>query len=195
MNNKTDKYLSITNNILVFIEMAICLLYAINYYNLNNNFMLLGSMGAGLLPLIIYIIDLLTKQKISVKVKTIYLLFIFISADLGAVMGLYSSTLYYDKFVHFASGLLTSWLFAQILGHYYSTREMDKSAFIFSIFCFNATIALFWEIMEYTLDLILNQQIQRGLTDTMTDMIAAVVGGIVITIIYAFKLKKRELKK
>ena len=65
--------------------------------------------------------------------------------------------------------------------------------FIFGIVFISAGL---WEIIEYSVDLITASNLQHnkdtGVVDTMEDMIACFVGGILSSIFYGFTLRRRE---
>ncbi|MDD2469330.1 MAG: DUF2238 domain-containing protein [Bacilli bacterium] len=134
---------------------------------------------------ILYIIDIKIGYKIPVIVKTISLSFLFISAVLGSVVDLYDYIPLYDKITHFLSGIAVSWLFII----WVLRKNKDYNVCILRIMCFNAAIAAFWEVGEYLVDLVFNTNFQKGLTDTMLDMIMAIIGGLLITLIYKWKRK------
>ena len=65
---------------------------------------------------------------------------------------------------------------------------------IIFIIIFTLAIAGLWEFFEFFSDLILKGDAQRvvtsGVTDTMTDMIAAFISSIIFSCIYHYKASK-----
>lgn len=188
---KDSKILLFINNVIALLSILICAIYAIIYYNMDDYFLMIASIGAAIVPIFIYFIDKIIKRKMPISLKTVFLIFYFISAPLGAIANLYTLVPYYDKFVHFTSGILVSWLFILGYTHFIKNKYNDIKIFLLFLNCFNATIALLWEILEFSLDFIIKREFQKGLTDTMLDTIVAVIGGLIVTVIYLRKHKRK----
>ena len=139
----------------------------------------------------LYIIQKLFKIKINDGINFIYILFIFIAHFLGVIVNLYSSIYWLDKFVHFASGIMTSLAAIYILiKNKYSKKVILNVLFIIS---FSMLIASCWEIFEYTASQYFNVDPQKvlltGVNDTMGDLIVALLGSLLVSISYYFENK------
>ncbi|MDD2202918.1 MAG: DUF2238 domain-containing protein [Bacilli bacterium] len=188
MSKDMEKVLRKINKLIIILSILICGLYAVMYYVHHDYLMVTASIIAIGLPFLIYLVDAKVK-KTSLPIKTFYLLFIYASAVIGGVGEFYSLFNPYDKIVHFISGVLITWVFLVLVQPY--VKKYTTNLILFTVICFNSMIALLWEVGEFTFDLIFKTSVQRGLYDTMTDMIVAVVGGLIIALIYA--LKKHQL--
>ena len=67
-------------------------------------------------------------------------------------------------------------------------------------FSFAVTIGTFWEIFEFTMDQLLNLNMQKpmmgdpsGLTDTMWDMIVNAIGAFIISFMGWLYLKRKQI--
>ena len=139
-----------------------------------------------LVPLII--------KKIKLKIKDdkifLYLIFIFIADFLGCVVNLYNTVSWFDLFAHFLSGIFT---FILGLIIYDKIAPNNKNKVLKTLFCLGivAIIIVVWEIIEFTGDNLIGSNLQHnldtGVNDTMTDMIVALLGGILSSVYTFFK--------
>ncbi|MDD7792844.1 hypothetical protein [Clostridium sp. 'White wine YQ'] len=133
--------------------------------------------------------------------RTIYnliVIFIFLAMFLGKVCGFYKTFYYWDKFLHLISGMILACIGYLIF--YKLTREIDRKSLnpllgvLFSLF-FSITMAGVWEIYEFTTDQLFGLDSQRySLIDTMGDIIAGAIGGILVTLRIYFFQKGNELR-
>lgn len=136
----------------------------------------------------LYIIQKLFKIKIDERLNLIYIIFIFIAHFLGVIVNLYKQIYWFDKFVHFLSGIISSVFAIYIL---FMVKIKKNIAFnILFIISFSMLIASCWEIFEYIVSCIFNVDPQRikltGVSDTMGDIIVAFLGSILVAIYYYF---------
>ena len=143
------------------------------------------------LPFIFY----KTKFMLSQKQLFLYYLFIFLADYLGCVCRFYDYIIWYDVVIHFLSGILSVKLGLFILEKFNVVNNV-----IFSIvFCLIMVMAIsgFWEIFEYVCDFVFCLDMQRaivgGVRDTMQDMIAALLGGIVYIEFMILKIKDVDI--
>lgn len=190
----TTKILPKVNLIVVGLSIIICIIYSGIYYQQQDHVMTIMSIVSIFLPILIYIVPKLWKQKLPETIKFAYVVFVFISATLGGVADFYGSIYLFDKAVHFISGLLVAWLFTGVFINYYKHKKYNSWFYALSLTCVNTTVACFWEVGEFLFGMISGKQVQFGLTDTMLDMIAAIIGGLIIMIIYIIKFKRVGIK-
>lgn len=119
---------------------------------------------------------------------------------LGTAMGMYKKLFWWDLFTHGYFGFLC----CAIVYYLYVNFEKKEPKWIQYVIFMLLTIAFaaLWEIYEYVADLFLHSDMQgvesaieKGispLTDTMTDMIIAIAGGLVF---YLALWIKKALKK
>lgn len=133
-------------------------------------------------------VDLLRifKVKVSREFECAYLLFVIPAMVLGIDFDVYKIIYPFDKIVHGLSGVLAVYGSREILDQ--ASGKPDKTVFkvMFSI-CFVAFTAVMWECFEFLCDQLMHtnmqELIQCGTEDTMYDMVVAMVGGTVGTII------------
>ena len=128
--------------------------------------------------------------KVSDEIFFGALIFIFLASPMGSILNLYRTFDPYDKIVHFISGILLA-----VFGMAIMRQLMIKSKntelrvfivpMIFAACMFSSGAAGIWEIFEFTADKLAGGTMQRGMADTITDMVAGNLGALVYGI-YAF---------
>ncbi|AGK53272.1 hypothetical protein [Bacillus sp. 1NLA3E] len=170
--------------------IVLCLLYiffmgavAVYYYLNGESFkaiVAVGGVGCGAIPLLL---ALFTKLKFNLPLIFSYLIFLFGSQYMGSILGWYRNG-WWDTFLHLISGAILA--FAGIaLYERLVHREASKEISPWIIFLFTVSFAalggVLWEIYEFSSDELLNMTLQGGGNkDTMTDLIADTVGGLII---------------
>ncbi len=114
----------------------------------------------------------------------------------GAMFRLYDIIPVYDLLLHLASGILLTFA-----GHYllvlllrrHPQAELPRSVELAFSWLFAAASAGVWEIYEFTVDQLFGLDSQLGsLTDTMGDIIAGTIGGLLGLGLLTAYLKKRK---
>lgn len=123
------------------------------------------------------------------------MIFDVFAASLGSVINLYKTVGFYDRFVHYLSGVLLAEAGMIIIDHLFRSRNIKDDIFIklsFAFF-FSCACAGFWEIYEFTADILINADMQGGNTNTMGDIVSGVLGALTYFIVYYFinRSKKR----
>lgn len=131
------------------------------------------------------------KIKLPESMEFVYLLFVFLAQFLGSVVNLYSSIYWFDSFTHFISGILTA-VFALAILNWFQKYDTKSVAFnIFFMIAFSLMVASLWEMFEFTSDQLLGGDTQKvletGVSDTMKDMIVALLGAILTCIYYGYE--------
>lgn len=136
--------------------------------------------------------------KLSEKEKSVFYGYIFVADFLGCVVNLFAKISWFDTFSHFLSGIfffLVGLKLLKMFKQYNSKNIIFNLLFIFGIVFISAGL---WEIIEYSVDLISGSNLQHnkdtGVVDTMEDMIACFVGGVLCLIFYLigkFKTRKK----
>jgi len=177
------------NKLLIILMILITIGVSIFDYRIDRVFTYILLIPTLLVPLLC--------KKIKIKLNNldimIYYIFILVVQVLGCICNLYNIIWWYDLFAHFISGIFTFYI-GLILLKNFKINIKDKFIFIlFFCICFSALIALLWEIIEFTGDSLFNLNVQHskttGVTDTMQDMIIAMIGTVITTIIYYLKNK------
>ncbi len=96
----------------------------------------------------------------------------------------------YDKIVHFFSGILLASLDAMIMSMLLkrAVHTIKTKAYLFTqaafAFFFSSAFAGIWEIFEFTADRLSGGDMQRGMVDTVTDIIAGNTGALTYFLIF-----------
>jgi hypothetical protein len=112
--------------------------------------------------------------------------FIFITLFLGHIQRFYDHVPFWDKFVHFQSGLLlgaTGYIIIYLLNEQRTSR-LDLTPGFVSVFAiiFSLAIGAIWEMLEFAADYALSIHWQDGLSDTMWDLIVNAIGAVIISV-------------
>lgn len=120
------------------------------------------------------------------------LFFVYCASPVGSVLNLYRSVGPYDKIVHFFSGILLAWLAVVLLSRLFdrAVSEVENTKLYMLLQCafaffFSSAGAGIWEIFEFTTDRLTGGEMQRGMVDTVTDIIAGNTGALTYCIILA----------
>ena len=184
-------------NIFSIIHITIYLIYAscIVYFVTVRNF---RSIIVSILSLIGIIILIILNKKYkhlfgNLLVNTL-IIFIAISILGGTCFDFYRFN-HFDDVLHITSGFIGC-MVARIL-FYFSQNETDiprkRIFFVIYMFMFSMGIASIWELIEFGLDRYLGFDCQAGgITDTMFDILDCLIGSVIATIYYYFKIRKAE---
>ena len=136
---------------------------------------------------VVWLFYKLFKLKPVNQLNTIIFAFIFLAYTMGEVLAGYYWIPHFDKVCHALSGTFTGIL--GIIMYYVLKpgRRMERGDFaactVFML-CFAMAIAGMWEIGEFTISLVTDLDPQwvegTGVTDTMTDMIACLIGALAL---------------
>ncbi|WLV24582.1 hypothetical protein QR721_13210 [Aciduricibacillus chroicocephali] len=123
-----------------------------------------------------------TRTPFSSLMNISYIAFLFSSQYLGTIRHWYGLG-WWDTFIHFISGLMLAFIAKATFEHFFRSLEkmtVPIAKFLF-ILSFSALGAVLWEIYEFSGDQFFATTMQGGGNfDTMTDMIAGVIGGLIV---------------
>jgi len=132
----------------------------------------------------------LFKIKFTEKMNFAIGVFIFLSMYLGKLLNFYSLVPHWDDFLHLTSGIILGMIAYMILLNVFKEEKfnmLDKKFITFFIIIFGVACAGFWEIFEFSGDMLFGFNSQGGsLLDTMTDIINGTIGATVVAILYYF---------
>ena len=142
-----------------------------------------GGFLAGIsLPFLPAIVEKVYKSHISFRIQLVYYVFLFISLDLGICLDWYKTAPYFDKVVHFGSGVLSALVGYYALA-YFKELKNPRGFKILFIISLCMLIAVGWECFEFCCDKFLGQSMQQlvsvGVDDTMFDLLSAAAGSII----------------
>lgn len=139
----------------------------------------------------LYIIQKLFKIKINESTNFIYVIFIFMAHFLGVIYDLYTKIYWFDKLVHFLSGIVSSFGAIYILVKFKKNKNLFFD--ILYIIAITLMIASLWEVFEYLASYYFNVDPQKvvltGVSDTIGDIIVAFLGSILVSISYYYENK------
>ncbi len=178
------------NNLLIILSIIIGVTYLIisGNYILTQILLCLGLIPILLIPKILRYI--FKSINISNGLELTYIIFIIMTMLFGSLMGGFSMISWYDSFTHFLSGML-SFVVGISLLVWLKKYKQDSIAYniLFAIML-TLSVAVLWECCEFTIDLIFKTDTQKvittGVTDTMKDMICALLGAILLAIPYYY---------
>lgn len=155
----------------------------------NNIVYILKDLSIILTINALYIIKKVFKLEISKEVNFIYIIFIFMAHFLGVVCEVYNEVYWFDKFIHFLSGILTAFMALYIIIKF--RKESNVKFTVLFIIAFSLMCASLWEIFEYLSSYYFSVDPQRvvltGVTDTMGDIIVAFLGSIIVALSYYYE--------
>lgn len=172
--------------ILKYTLSAIGVVLLILHFVPNTGFTKVWSyLATILLPFVIDIVRL-TGVKVSKQFELCYLIFLIPAMILGIDFDIYKVFYPLDKIAHGFSGVLSAFGAKEILDQA-SAKPDEKWFKILWTIAFVGFVAMLWECFEFACDQIggtsMQQLIAPGISDTMYDMIVAMIGGIIGTIL------------
>ena len=174
------------NNLIIIVLLVVS--YIIALYNLKRKILVRFLIAISSL-FVLLVPKLLRKFKIKISdnLEFAYLLFIIFAYFLGTVINFYGMISSYDTIMHFLSGIFEAYIAIQILQNSKNNKQLD----ILFIIGFVSLISVCWETFEFTASILLKVDPQKvvstGVTDTMKDLIVALIGGILVILLYRKK--------
>lgn len=145
------------------------------------------------LPLLI---EYYYKVRISALMQAMYVGFLFVSMFAGEVMGLYGKIPFWDKLVHFSSGIVFGtmifvWLHEQARRHHI---RLTKTLYGLGMMGIMALGTVLWELIEFVSDALFGTFSQGGsLLDTDLDMLCNTAGSLVALVLVLLYLSGRSV--
>ena len=125
--------------------------------------------------------------EVEASTQTMLTLFIFIAVCVGSTLNNRTTFEHFDIVTHCASGVLSAWFGYDFANIIYRKRG-DLGPAMSSLFslAFALSIAVGWEIYEFSMDKLYGMTLQKGNTDTMVDFISCAVGAVITMLFVAF---------
>lgn len=197
MNKKQQKIVKIGYMVYYFM-LIVALIYCYKHNKMNG--VKMGAVASFTCFLVSLVLKILRLRPIF-EIYMINIIFAAIASIAGSMLGAYSIR-FFDKFLHFTSGLFLTELAYMIFCYLKKdTHIQSKNERILSILFINACnmmIAVYWEFFEYACLIFLNNDAinhyTTGVHDTITDMLVACLGGFIMTykIIQYYKTDKKN---
>ena len=115
-----------------------------------------------------------------------------LSAAAGSILKLYDKFPGYDRVVHFISGLLLGYIGVFLINRIFARLHTESIPILVVLFAgmFAFFGSGFWEIVEFLTDCVVHMDVQHGNTDTMGDIVAGYLGGILYQFHLVFSYRK-----
>lgn len=125
--------------------------------------------------------------------EALAVIFVFAALFLGEIHAYYTRFWWWDILLHTTSGFLLGILGFLLVYVLNATRQVEfhmQPGFIaLFAFMFAVGIGALWEIFEYAMDSIFGLNMQKGLDDTMWDLIVDALGALIISVFGYIYLK------
>ncbi|NFH66909.1 hypothetical protein FC952_16330 [Clostridium botulinum] len=192
------KIKTLTYNLCKYVIRILILINVINNFIKKDYYFTLIGIAAFILTFIPSLIFKIMKIRPDKRLYLSIIFFIFISLYLGTLNNFYRYE-WWDTMLHFVSGIIIGFFAIIILKKYNPHTSMNNYnpifVFIF-VLSFAALCGVIWEIYEFTIDTLFNLDMQGveccGVTDTMVDLIADLIGSIISYIFYCFNYKNNK---
>ena len=149
-----------------------------------------------LTPWILPLLMRLCRLKMTEEMWIIDLLFTFFASLIGSCFGGYGVP-FFDKVLHFISGILVTNVAVMLFQWIVHAAEWQDARtwriFLLFITFANLATAVLWEFYEYFMLVVFNNDAihhyDRGVHDTMTDMLCAFCAGLIVTALFVREWK------
>lgn len=170
----------------VYVAVVVYAYQAIVWYQdfFTGYFLLYALLAVIVVPVIV---RLLTGVVLPFSALALSASLVVASTILGEFYDFYERFLWWDTFLHGATGVMFAYYGYLLL----MTKELRMKVRFSGGFMawwsmmFSLGIALLWEVFEYAIDKAGRGPMQYGLDDTMVDMIAASIGAVVFMLLVA----------
>ncbi|MCL2094970.1 hypothetical protein FWH13_02520 [Candidatus Saccharibacteria bacterium] len=161
-----------------------------------------------------FVIERLLHIHIPTALFVAFLLFVLGGIYIGHFRAFYINVSHWDNFLHFMSGVfaaLIGFSVIKLLRRAKSIHRSEAGFYAFASLTLGLASAAVWEIFEFLLDLTIGSNSQRhhiagaaealcgqaALHDTMTDIITAAIGALIMSLIgyYAIKHSRNWLNR
>lgn len=124
-----------------------------------------------------------------------FLLFMFSTLVLGEIADLYNTFWWWDVILHVVSSAGITIIGFILITVIYRDRDLKAAPWLssFLVFSFAMSLAVLWEAYEFIIDLLIevDTPMQLGNTDTMTDLLVAILGSLLVCF-YGYVYLKRK---
>ena len=177
-----------------FIYVLFMAALAVYYYTHGSSFkgsVAIGGIVCGAIPLIL---AFFTKLQFNLPIVFSYLIFLVGSQLFGSILGWYGLG-WWDTFMHLISGAILAFsgiaLYERLIHRNAGDEISPWFVFLFTL-SFAALGGVLWEIYEFSSDQLFGMTLQGGGNkDTMTDLIADTIGGLVIASVAGIRTKHK----
>lgn len=184
----TNRQYIILLSSLYVIFMAVVAVYCFATGDLLSASFGLAGVLCGSVPILLTV---LTRLKFDLPLVIAYLVFLFGAQFLGSVLNWYRIS-WWDLLLHGISGMIVAFFAIAIYKKQVVQRANGQISsgfrFLF-ILSFAALCGVLWEIYEFNCDQLFGALMQKDNTDTMTDLIAGLIGALIVALWTEIKSK------
>ncbi len=149
----------------------------------SNLFIVLQAMALGMAPYILqHRFGIYTPPMLRAGI----VLFMIATLVLGEIADFYNTYTWWDAMLHTLSSVGLALIGFMLLVNFFKSSDLTSTPFLtsFLAFSFAMSLAVLWEIYEFFIDLFFSPRatMQPSNTDTMTDLIVATVGALLVSI-------------
>ena len=132
--------------------------------------------------------------RLPIEFEAFVVLFIYMSLYLGEVHGYYEQFWWWDTLLHLGSGVALGFVGFAIMLILDRAGKIQASPSVLALFafCFAMAAGAVWEIFEFAMDQLFGMHMQKGLTDTMADLIADAIGALAASTAGYFYLRSKK---
>ncbi len=176
------------------LKFFIFALIPISIYN-QEYFLTTASLFVLFLTYLPAIIERSFKITLPKELNIILTIALYLHYVLGEYENFYTKVSWWDLFLHSGNSIilgLIGFVFAYAL---LFTSRINAKPFFISLFSvsFAVTIGVLWEIFEFIMDQLFGFNMQKsGLVDTMTDLMADILGALIVSIFGFFYIKNPQ---
>ena len=150
---------------------------------------------ASVIPFIPYFLEKRFSIHTPYLLRTSFILFMFCTLILGEIADLYNTFWWWDIVLHSVSSAGITVIGFILMTVIYRDRDLKSAPLLtsFLVFSFSMSLAVLWEVYEFTIDFFFETEtaMQINNTDTMTDLIVAIIGSLVVCF-YGYQYIKRQ---
>lgn len=201
IGDKSNDWIGKASCFITFILAIVILCISAFVFHDRNILNYISIFLTALIPLILILLNKKFKWSLPNYIVVLICVHLICSIDLGTVLHFYDKIKWWDLAVHGLFGFIGSSLLYQLIRHFVS-RKVTAILFL-SIFLMTVGLAGLWEIWEFLVGTITNEDVMRvqesieaghsPLFDTMTDMLITMVGVLIFDGVFLFSqyIKKK----
>lgn len=177
---------------LFMIGMTILAILSVSAEEWADLFVIIQAMVISAIP---YFLERRYQIHTPYLLRTSFVLFMFSTLILGEIADLYNTFWWWDIILHTVSSAGITLIGFILMTVIYRDRDLKSSPLLtsFLVFSFAMALAVLWEVYEFFIDIFFETEtaMQLGNTDTMTDLIVAILGSLAICM-YGYHYIKRQ---
>ena len=187
-----EKRTHIVHSIIIGLIRLILFLTFIYTLKFNRPIVQIVSMVAFAVTFLPKILKSLFGIELPMSFEVLYLLLIYGVLNFGELRGMFSGVWWWSILTTLTASIALGLISLSVVHVLFKKGRISANP-IFAgvlIFSFTITLGVFWEIFEFTLDLLIHSGLQKGLVDTMQDICINILGALAVSIVGSIYLKQ-----